>query len=62
MKKSTHPLTLRLSPEIAAAVENRAYERGISQVDWIRRAFRRSFFEKHDDELRKGAATERSEK
>jgi predicted DNA binding CopG/RHH family protein len=50
MKKRIHSMTLRLSPEIAEAVENRAFERGISQADWIRLAIRRSLIEAHEDE------------
>jgi predicted DNA-binding protein len=53
MKKRIHSMTLRLSPEIAEAVENRAYERGCSQADWIRRAIRRALVEEHENEMRK---------
>jgi predicted DNA-binding protein len=57
MTKPTHAMTLRLSPEIAEAVENRAYENGYSQADWIRSAIRRSLVEEHEDEMRRSAPT-----
>jgi predicted DNA-binding protein len=53
MKRLQHSMTLRLSPEIAEAVENRAYERGSSEADWIRRAIRRALVEEHENEMRK---------
>lgn len=53
MKKPTHCTTLRLSPDVAEAVENRAYERGCSQANWIRRAIRRALVEDHENEMRR---------
>jgi hypothetical protein len=47
-----HAMTLRLSPEIAEAVENEAYERGCSQADWIRLAIRRLLVEEHESKMR----------
>jgi predicted DNA-binding protein len=60
MKKVVHSMTLRLPPEIAEAVENRAFEKGVSQANWIRMAIRRSLIEAHEDELqrRRKRATE----
>jgi len=53
MRNATHSMTLRLSPDVAAAVEERAYERGISQADWIRLAIRRALVEEQENELRR---------
>ena len=52
MIRPTHAMTLRLSPEIAEAIENRAFERGCSQADWIRTAIRKSLVEVIQDEMR----------
>ena len=51
MKKPTHSMTLRLSPDVAEAVENRAYERGCSKGDWIRAAIRKSLLQEHESEI-----------
>jgi hypothetical protein len=60
MKKQIHSMTLRLAPEIAEAIENRAFERAVSQADWIRLAIRHFLIEAHEDELqrRRNRATE----
>ena len=61
MNKPLHSMTLRLSLEIAEAIENRAYERGISRADWIRRAIRRSLVEEHENEMQQsGPSAKRS--
>ena len=52
MKRPTHAMTLRLSPEIAEAIENRAFERGCTQTDWIRAAIRRSLVQALEEEMR----------
>lgn len=56
MKTPTHAMTLRLSPEIAEAIENRAFERGCSQADWIRTALRRSLVQALEDEIRQSGS------
>jgi hypothetical protein len=54
-------MTFGLSPEVAAAVENWAYERGISQVDWIRRAIRHGLVEADYDDLGQSGSAARSQ-
>jgi Arc/MetJ-type ribon-helix-helix transcriptional regulator len=53
MNKSTHSTTLRLSQDVADAIENRADERGCSQADWIRSAIRRLLIEEYEREMRR---------
>ena len=52
MKTPLHSMTLRLSPDVAEAIENRAFERGISQADWIRLAIRQFLVQEHENEMR----------
>lgn len=52
-------MSLRLTPDAAEAIENRAYERGISQADWIRLAIRRLLVEEHEDDLRLASKSRR---
>jgi len=56
MKTPIHAMTLRLSPEIAEAIENRAFERGCSQAEWIRAAIRKSLVQALEDEMRQSAS------
>jgi hypothetical protein len=52
MKRPTHSTTLRLSLDLAEAIQNRAYEQCIAQSDWIRRALRRALVEEQEREKR----------
>jgi len=58
MKRPTHCATLRLSPDLAEAIESRAFEQCVSQSDWIRRAIRRALVQEYENEIR--VAGERS--
>jgi hypothetical protein len=57
-----HSMTLRLTLELAEAVEDRAFERAVSQADLIRMAIRHFLIEAHEDDLqrRRRRATEGS--
>jgi len=54
MKTTTtynHPMTLRLEPRVAEAVETTAYELRMSQASFIRRAIRRGLEHAQANEL-----------
>lgn len=54
MNKSKHCMTLRLPPEIAEEIENRAFEKHVSQAAWIRRAIHSSLWDALKDGLQHG--------